>query len=321
MARKLRPLPCETVDGLRPPLAGFPYLEGADDFPFQADATGYSSTNAWWLADAAFLVYGDAAFVNQAFRNSPLPGQGFRLDWLGTPDDNRGMVLANDTALVVVFRGTRLHVHNIIDSAEVVLINQSDLLIDTSFLFKSAQAGGRAHAGFLSAFGEIRERFDALVSSRQPRQRLWLTGHSLGGALATLAAAHVGPAAVQGLYTYGAPRVGDAAFAAALCDQPCFRVVHRNDWISAVPPELLGYRHAGTLQRISGAPPRSIRGDLAIGFQALRETVLDAARNLRFKTGDLPFQIGGLADHAPIWYSTLLWNALASPTPARPAEG
>jgi triacylglycerol lipase len=320
MAFNLRPPPCETVDGLRPPLCGFPYFAGAGDFAFQPEATGCSQANAWWLADASFLVYGDAAFVEETIRNSPLSDQGFHLDWLGTPDNNRGMILASDTALVVVFRGTRLQVHSVLDAAEVVLIHQDDFLIDGSFLFKPAHTGGRVHAGFLSAFNEIRDGFDAIVAARQPGQRLWLTGHSLGGALATLAAAHVGPAALHGLYTYGAPRVGDSAFAAVLPQRSYHRFVHRDDWVVNVPPTVLGYVHGGTPQFVSGSQPRGLRGEWASGLKAFRDTLLSTARNLRFNTGDLPFQIGGLADHSPIYYATLLWNALAD-RPASPPPG
>src|SRR5215212_6682654 len=88
-----RPMPDETVGGLRPPLRGYPYFAYADKYPFQPAATGYTAVNAWWLADAAFLAYGDEQFITEGFENSPLPRQGYRLDWLGTPDDNRGMVL------------------------------------------------------------------------------------------------------------------------------------------------------------------------------------------------------------------------------------
>src|SRR3954451_24228446 len=98
-----RPMPVETLSGLRPPLAGFTYFAHADELPFQPDATGASDVNAWWLADASFLVYGTATFIEQALLASPLPARGFLLDWLGTPDNNRGMVLANDAAIVVVF--------------------------------------------------------------------------------------------------------------------------------------------------------------------------------------------------------------------------
>jgi triacylglycerol lipase len=113
-----RPMPVETLKGLRPPLAGFPYFAHAGQLPFQPRAAGPSNVNAWWLADASFLVYGTADFVEQALLNSPLPTQGFGLDWLGTPHNNRGMVLTSDDAIVIVFRGTRLQVHNLIDAAE-----------------------------------------------------------------------------------------------------------------------------------------------------------------------------------------------------------
>jgi len=306
-----RPLPQETVTGLRPPREGFPYFANADRFPFQADATEYSAINAWWLADASFLVYGDAAFIDDAIASSPLPTLGFdKPDWLGTRDDNRGMVLANDEALVVVFRGTRLQVQTVLDVAELVLINQQDLLTDGNLLPAAFAAGGRVHTGFLSAFKEVSHQLDALARAKPPGQRLWLTGHSLGGALATLAAAHLGFSVLQGLATYGCPRVGDAAFASVLPRQSYDRFVHRDDGVATVPPEGLGYVHAGTLRVVPGSPPRSFWRDLVTGAESLTAAVKAMAGDLRLDAGQLPFSVAGLADHAPAYYATLLWNAL-----------
>jgi triacylglycerol lipase len=309
MAFAPRPLPQETINGLRPPLAGFPYFQHADRFRFQPDAVDWA-VNAWWLADASFLVYGDARFVEEALEKSPLPSQGFRLNWLGTADDNRGMVLSNENTLVIVFRGTRVQVHNLLDKAEIVLYNQSDLRTDSRFLFKAGKGGGRVHSGFADAFAEISDYLDEFFAQRRPGQRLWLTGHSLGGALATLAAAHIGAEAVDGLYTFGSPRVGDAAFTAVLPSQSHFRFVHRDDWVPLIPPEFLGYTHAGELRQVPGHQRRNMRTDLMTGRQAWNSTFASASRSLKFKVGDLPFQIAGLADHAPVYYATLLWNAL-----------
>jgi len=306
-----RPLPQETVSGLRPPQQGFPYFAYADRFRFQPDAIEYSAINAWWLADASFLVYGDAAFIENAIAISPLPTLGFdKPGWLGMRDNNRGMVLTNDEAIVVVFRGTRLQVHTVLDVAELVLINQQDLWTDGNILPAVFAAGGRVHAGFLSAFKEVSDQLDALARAKAPGQRLWLTGHSLGGALATLAAAHLGTSVVQGLSTYGCPRVGDAAFASVLPPQSHNRVVHRDDWVATVPPEILGYVHSGTLRVVPGSPPRSFWRDLVTGAESLTAAVKAMAGELRLDAGQLPFSVAGLADHAPVYYATLLWNAL-----------
>jgi hypothetical protein len=310
MPLKPRPLPDETVNGLRPPLPGFPYFAHADRLPFEPQAQDYSPINAWWLADASFLVYGTAEFSEQAIRHSPLPEQGFRLDWLGTPSDNRGMVLENDTALVVVFRGTRLDKQSPFSAAEIVVINQDDLWTDSQFIPRACRGGGRVHRGFLDAFAQVSGRLDAILRMKRPDQQLWLTGHSLGGALATLAAAHIDSTSIQGLYTYGCPRVGDAKFAAALPGGTYCRFVHRDDWVTTVPPELLGYVHAGTLRAVTGSGERRFWDDFASGSKEFLSVAQSMAKQLRIDTGKLPLKIAGIADHAPIYYATLLWNEL-----------
>ncbi|KAF8382585.1 hypothetical protein PRIPAC_71727 [Pristionchus pacificus] len=73
--------------------------------------------------------------------------------------------------------------------------------------------------------------------------RIMFTGHSLGGAMATLAAmkTHVKklrPKYLISLFTYGEPRVGNRVFAhnvqAAITDG--YRVVHRADMVPHLPP-------------------------------------------------------------------------------------
>jgi hypothetical protein len=312
-----RPMPVETLSGLRPPLAGYPYFAHADQMPFQPRAVEHSEVNAWWLADASFLVYGTAAFVEQSLADSPLPAQGFHLEWLGTPDNNRGMVLTSETAIVVVFRGTRLQVHSLLDAAEVVLLNQDDLWIDGQFFPAGHRAGGKAHAGFMMAFAEVGDRLDAIVRARRPGQALWLAGHSLGGALATLAAAHMGREAVQGLYTYGGPRVGDSAFASVLPAASHHRFVHREDWVATLPPEFLGYVHAGIPHLVKGSPTRNVLDEFTAGLKELASALQSMAAESRFKADALPFRLSGLADHMPVYYATLLWNSLLATAAGR----
>ncbi len=305
-----RELPAETVDGLRPPRANFPYFAHADAFPFQSHAGDYSPVNAWWLADACLLVYGSAKFVEDAIQLSPIVDQGYELSWLGTADDNRGMVLTSSQAIIVVFRGTRVQKHTLLDKAELVLINQNDLWTDGQFFPAVSKAGGRVHSGFSKAYAEVNAQLDSLVRNKHPDQAVWLTGHSLGGALAVLAAAHLGGEAIHGLYSYGCPRVGDASFAKAFTSARCCRFVHRSDFIPTIPPEVLGYRHVGELHDVPGSPARSFWEDVGAGATGLKSALLAMAKELRVNVGDLPLKVAGIADHSPIYYATLLWNAL-----------
>lgn len=304
--------PTETVEGLSPPYTDFPYFEHADALAFRPGDRAYSPVNAWWLADSSMLVYDRPESVEAMVAASPLAGQGYRLDWLGSRDDNRGMTLSNDESLIVVFRGTRIEVRSFQDVAEVALLQQDDLWVDVQLMPAVHRAGGRVHRGFLTAFAEVADSLDAVVRERRPGQALWLAGHSLGGALATLAAAHVGREAVQGLYTFGAPRVGDPAFTAVLPVESHYRLVHREDWVPRLPPRLLGYAHAGVARAVSGGPPRDPWNDFKIGANDLKAALAAMAREKRFQTRDLPFKIGGISDHMPIYYATLLWNAVAA---------
>jgi hypothetical protein len=73
-----------------------------------------------------------------------------------------------------------------------------------------------------------------------------VTGHSLGGAVATLAAAYLRASGTAvSLYTYGSPRVGNAAFADFVSAQPGgeIRVTHLDDPVPKLPPLLFDYRH------------------------------------------------------------------------------
>lgn len=77
-------------------------------------------------------------------------------------------------------------------------------------------------------------------------KKLYVTGHSLGGAMATICASRLSAQGmnVEGLYTYGSPRVGDGEFVANLKVNH-FRFVNNNDAVPKVPPQVFGYRHHG----------------------------------------------------------------------------
>jgi triacylglycerol lipase len=116
----------------------------------------------------------------------------------------------------------------------------------------------------------------ALESLPRP---MFYAGHSLGAALATLAASRRAPDVV---YAFGSPRLGNGADPASLATVPLYRVVDDADLVATLPPEALSIRHAGELHRL--VPPKGLKFNLLRWLQGL----LSPPRPL--------------ADHAPINY-------------------
>lgn len=133
---------------------------------------------------------------------------------------------------VIAFRGTNT-LADWFDNADVSRVNR---------------IGCKVHRGFDHAERLLHYR---LTNELPERERYWITGHSLGGALATLYAVRLADAGlnVAGLYTFGSPRVGCRCFAQRAdytLSGRHFRVVHGNDIVPRVP-RTLRYKHCGLL--------------------------------------------------------------------------
>ncbi|BDA48953.1 probable phospholipase A1 EG1, chloroplastic/mitochondrial at C-terminar half [Coccomyxa sp. Obi] len=125
------------------------------------------------------------------------------------------------------------------------------------------------HEGFNEAYQSVKPRvldiFDEIigecVNSRLPggnkseddRWRVYLTGHSMGGALATLCAYELAardyknvPAPAVTMYSFGQPRVGNLPFSTDYDElvPDSWRVKNANDIVTRIP-SLLGYHHIG----------------------------------------------------------------------------
>jgi predicted lipase len=154
----------------------------------------------------------------------------------GSALDVAGYVAANDADIVIVFRGTT----NLIDWLQNIKFNQLPWI------------DGQVHAGFLEDFRSVESQVSHHVQSLDTaQQRLWIAGHSLGGALATLAEKRLSfTYKIEGAYTYGQPRVGDPVFAKHF--QPAlYRFVNQGDWITDLPPcwaLFWFYQHVGVLE-------------------------------------------------------------------------
>lgn len=145
---------------------------------------------------------------------------------------------------VLAFRGTR---------------DLKDWAADLRFFKKAIARRIRVHEGFLGDADSLLPRVvDYLLPSRLPKtscKPLLITGHSLGGALASLAAYFLQREGftVRGVYTFASPRVGNPGWRNAYLHSglwpKTFRIARAGDAVPHVPglfqPLLDGYRHVG----------------------------------------------------------------------------
>lgn len=108
----------------------------------------------------------------------------------------------------------------------------------------------RVHEGFYKAFEGLAEdglqaKIAAIMQSSDKRP-LYITGHSLGGALAQIAAAIFSSDKIAACYTFGSPRVGNGYFDLWV-KPPSYRVINHADLVPQVPVWLpfFPYRHSG----------------------------------------------------------------------------
>ena len=148
-------------------------------------------------------------------------------------DGAQAYMFWNDVDCVVACRGTEPNEWN-------------DIKADANAVSVMTETFGRVHKGFNQEVDDLWPMLeDALAENTRT---LWFTGHSLGGAMATICAGRCYlseiPSMPQALYTYGSPRVGDKQFV-NFVSLDHSRWVNNNDIVTRVPPAWMGYRHCG----------------------------------------------------------------------------
>ena len=136
----------------------------------------------------------------------------------------QAILISNDKFITLAFRGT--------ESTSI-----KDIKSDAKATTTKCSSGGNIHSGFKEAYEEvameIQNDIDQEAYANKP---LFITGHSLGGALATIAAKQLTHAGgIASCYTYGSPRVGDEDWVSDI-KAPLYRLVNAADCVTMMPP-------------------------------------------------------------------------------------
>lgn len=127
----------------------------------------------------------------------------------------------------------------------------SDILADLNAIPRGAMTHGLVHSGFRNELDKIWEDIVKHHGKSHQKKKLYVTGHSLGAAMATIATSRLEETRdVEQLTTFGSPRVGTRKFVKNICT-PHNRYVNNNDIVTKVPLFIMGYKHHGNLQYIN----------------------------------------------------------------------
>lgn len=252
--------------------------------PASLDEDASGDGNARYLLAASELAYlpaeeGRTAFARQLGLDARLISVDNTQAWVGS----------NDTNLVVAFRGTEspttldgLKDILLTDAMNLLVVPEGRLGHDLA----AAGVGARFHKGFTDALAEIWVPLSSAVEEeiRRSDRPLWLTGHSLGGALALLAAwlfkRRMVP--VHEVHTFGAPMIGNRTASEAF-DREFGDRIHRfingrdpvpklpalslvaNEFTHVKAERLLGNDPAEPLTNLLGAVASKAAGGLLSG--------------------------------------------------------
>jgi hypothetical protein len=224
------------------------------------DAAG-DPRNARFLAAASQFAYSPAEPGAAAFQSElGLTGR------LVSADNTQAYLATNDNHVVVAFRGSQ-DPTSIDGLKDWLLTNALNLLIvpegKLSTEFVAAGVGAKWHQGFVSAITEIWDGLHPQVEAelKAKDRPLWVTGHSLGGALALLGAWLFKRKflSVHQVYTFGAPMVGNKVVAEAFGREfpnKIFRYVNPPDPVPLLPMMSLvanDFTHCDTAVRLADA--------------------------------------------------------------------
>jgi len=267
--------------------------------PFDPQTIKFSAANALRLSMLANAAYLDENGAKTAANSLGLPN----FIWIDLSDqiDNLyGFAAGCDEYAVLSFRGTA--------KFQDWMTNVNAAPARFSWFFEGAPETGEVHTGFAMAVRHSWDKIKDAINSVSPPPpgppdsttsppTLWLTGHSLGAAIAVVCGAAlsmVNPVRlVNGIYTFGQPRIGLYNFCGhydQLLRLQTFRFVNKEDLVPRVPFRGWDYADLGCMIHFDnrGKPvleSSQWRNFLSRGIESFKE-FFDIATHFGVDVGD-----------------------------------
>jgi hypothetical protein len=229
----------------------------------------YSDRTAWIMASMAHLAYDrfEDSRIGRKLFIAKLQGGGFALIktfYSKETDTQAFLAQSNDGYAVLAFRGTEIS-------------KRQDMKIDAQAMRVSVLEG-RIHSGFRIAYESVAKEIEQSIL--KPKDVLYITGHSLGAALAVATQRLEHHLRIREMiaacYTFGSPRVGDQHYDIEF-KSPIYRVVNTTDIVTVIPLVAMGYVHIGDIRYLG-----RLDGNFRRGIPLLQRGYLFMLTALKF---------------------------------------
>ena len=181
------------------------------------------------MASLSELVYED--FQKKENLKKNIEFLRMKLEKIYDKKDTQAILVSNKDFLVLAFRGTETNsIKDIKTDLKTKLIHHKT----------NSQTKGKVHAGFSKAFEQIAADIQKNLAKKKYQEKsLFITGHSLGGALATVAIKRLThEAGISACYTFGSPRIANKNWIVGI-KTPIYRLVNAADPVPMLPPSFL----------------------------------------------------------------------------------
>jgi triacylglycerol lipase len=234
---------------------------------YLAEHLANHSDNAYLSRQEIINLYGSRL---QSTFDMPIPDSSL----LGFVPRIFGFVILEQNHNVISFRGTQKLI-----SKDTLLTDLRASMINIEWL-DAEPNNPRGHRGFVNSYNQVRRN----LINRQYTNKIYVTGHSLGGALATLAALDLKrnfPNKDIVVYTFASPKVGDSTFATLFNNTlgaASERVFIEGDLVPRLPPQE-SYEHVRDAHVLED-PGASFFEKHKIS--TIKERIADEARRIPF---------------------------------------